>query len=160
MAENIEVYNILCDSVGIAPAPNNGTLRLPLKTVGLHGGHGTGLDTPADPVETIRPTASLAAEPTKSILVDPLRPSSASSAEAAAPTKIIGVDVPAPQTPDANGDGDGDGGGGGADGGGASAIDKVGSSVKDFWDWFTGKVSTWWGRVTGHKGSGGASGSE
>ena len=34
--QNTEVYNIVCDSVGIDPKPNNGTLRLPLKPVGLH----------------------------------------------------------------------------------------------------------------------------
>ena len=35
--QNIEVYNIVCDSLKIEPHPNNGTLRLPLKPVGLHG---------------------------------------------------------------------------------------------------------------------------
>ena len=34
--ENVEAYNIVCDSLGIEPRPNNGTLRLPLKPVGLH----------------------------------------------------------------------------------------------------------------------------
>ncbi|KAL6720853.1 hypothetical protein ACLMJK_002778 [Lecanora helva] len=34
--QNIEVYNIICDSIGLEPKPNNGTLRLPLKPVGLH----------------------------------------------------------------------------------------------------------------------------
>lgn len=34
--ENTEVYNIICDSLAIEPKPNNGTLRLPLKPVGLH----------------------------------------------------------------------------------------------------------------------------
>ncbi|KAL9103523.1 MAG: hypothetical protein Q9163_001441 [Psora crenata] len=34
--QNTEVYNILCDSLGIEPKPNNGTLRLPLRPVGLH----------------------------------------------------------------------------------------------------------------------------
>jgi predicted AlkP superfamily pyrophosphatase or phosphodiesterase len=34
--QNIEVYNLVCDSVGIVPKPNNGTLRLPLKPIGLH----------------------------------------------------------------------------------------------------------------------------
>jgi len=29
--QNTEVYNIVCDSLGIEPRPNNGTLRLPLK---------------------------------------------------------------------------------------------------------------------------------
>ena len=34
--QNIEVYNIVCDSVGVEPKANNGTLRLPLKPTGLH----------------------------------------------------------------------------------------------------------------------------
>lgn len=34
--QNIEVYNLVCDSVGIEPKPNNGTLRLPLQPIGLH----------------------------------------------------------------------------------------------------------------------------
>lgn len=34
--QNVEVYNIVCDSLGIEPNPNNGTLRLPFITVGLH----------------------------------------------------------------------------------------------------------------------------
>ena len=39
-AENTEVYNIICDSIGIEPKPNNGTLRLPLKPIGLHSDEG------------------------------------------------------------------------------------------------------------------------
>ena len=34
--QNTEVYNIICDSLGIEPKANNGTLRLPLKPEGLH----------------------------------------------------------------------------------------------------------------------------
>lgn len=34
--QNIEVYNIVCDSLGINPSSNNGTLRLPLQPLGLH----------------------------------------------------------------------------------------------------------------------------
>ena len=34
--QNTEVYNIVCDTLGIIPNPSNGTLRLPLKPVGLH----------------------------------------------------------------------------------------------------------------------------
>ncbi|KAI9926490.1 hypothetical protein MW887_004255 [Aspergillus wentii] len=34
--QNVNVYNIICDSLGIEPLPNNGTLRLPLQPVGLH----------------------------------------------------------------------------------------------------------------------------
>lgn len=50
--ENIEVYNIICDSLGIEPHPNNGTLRLPLKPVGLHSDYDEPLETPPDPVTT------------------------------------------------------------------------------------------------------------
>ncbi|KAH8816893.1 alkaline-phosphatase-like protein [Xylogone sp. PMI_703] len=46
--QNIEVYNILCDSLGLEPKPNNGTLRLPLKPVGLHSADTSPAD-PADP---------------------------------------------------------------------------------------------------------------
>lgn len=46
--ENIEVYNIICDSLGIDPKPNNGTLRLPLQTVGFHSPE-TSIKEPEDP---------------------------------------------------------------------------------------------------------------
>ncbi|KAL2023564.1 hypothetical protein VTK56DRAFT_2172 [Thermocarpiscus australiensis] len=145
--QNIEVYNILCDSVGIAPAPNNGTLRLPLKPVGLHSDEHAGPDTPADPVEINSKSTSQSPAPTKSILVSPVSATSV----APGPTKPVGVDEPAPQPQPTeqgsgtSGDGDSD-----SDSGDGSAIGKVESSVKNFWDWFTGKVSTWWGKVTGH----------
>ncbi|KAJ5352792.1 Type I phosphodiesterase/nucleotide pyrophosphatase/phosphate transferase [Penicillium brevicompactum] len=48
--QNVEVYNIICDSLGVDPLPSNGTLRLPLKPVGLHSDENTPvLETPADP---------------------------------------------------------------------------------------------------------------
>lgn len=37
----MNVYNIICDSLGIEPQPNNGTLRLPLQPVGLHSDDAT-----------------------------------------------------------------------------------------------------------------------
>jgi hypothetical protein len=44
------VYNIVCDSLGVDPLPGNGTLRLPLKPVGLHSDENAPvLDTPPDP---------------------------------------------------------------------------------------------------------------
>lgn len=50
--QNIEVYNIVCDSLGIVPHPNNGTLRLPLKPEGLHNDlDAPVLETPEDPGE-------------------------------------------------------------------------------------------------------------
>lgn len=52
--ENTEVYNIVCDSLGIEPKPNNGTLRLPLKPIGLHSDehNSTEDDLPDLPAET------------------------------------------------------------------------------------------------------------
>lgn len=48
--QNIEVYNIICDSLGIEPHPNNGTIRLPFKTEGFHHDEGAPeLETPHDP---------------------------------------------------------------------------------------------------------------
>lgn len=51
------MYNIICDSIGVEPAPNNGTLRLPLKPTGLHTDAGViKPEIPDDP-----PTHSLSA---------------------------------------------------------------------------------------------------
>jgi predicted AlkP superfamily pyrophosphatase or phosphodiesterase len=58
--QNIEVYNIICDSLGIKPHPNNGTLRLPLKTEGLHDDEDAPeLETPHDPVQESPPTSDI-----------------------------------------------------------------------------------------------------
>ncbi|GAB7365916.1 hypothetical protein MBLNU230_g7244t1 [Neophaeotheca triangularis] len=35
--QNIEVYNVVCDSLGIEPTKGNGTLRLPFQVDGVHG---------------------------------------------------------------------------------------------------------------------------
>lgn len=53
--ENTEVYNILCDSLGLEPKPNNGTLRLPLQPIGLHTPE-TMPEEPTDPVPVSVPT--------------------------------------------------------------------------------------------------------
>lgn len=46
----MNVYNILCDSLGIEPLPNNGTLRLPLQPIGLHSDEDVPvLEHPLDP---------------------------------------------------------------------------------------------------------------
>jgi len=50
VVENTEVYNIVCDSLGVEPKPNNGTLHLPLKPTGLHS------DTPEEPTPPDEPT--------------------------------------------------------------------------------------------------------
>ncbi|KAF2750965.1 Phosphodiest-domain-containing protein [Sporormia fimetaria CBS 119925] len=57
--QNIELYNIVCDSIGIEPRPNNGTLRLPLRPVGLHTDPDTPPDeTPQDPVTSSTPSST------------------------------------------------------------------------------------------------------
>ncbi|KAM0714843.1 hypothetical protein Q7P37_009307 [Cladosporium fusiforme] len=47
--QNIDVYGIVCDSLGLPPSSNNGTLRLPLSPVGLHSDAGPG-EIPEDPM--------------------------------------------------------------------------------------------------------------
>ncbi|KAA8648373.1 hypothetical protein EYZ11_007320 [Aspergillus tanneri] len=55
--QNVNVYNIICDSLGITPLPNNGTLRLPLKPVGFHSDEDTPpFDDPSDPPVSITAT--------------------------------------------------------------------------------------------------------
>lgn len=54
--QNIEVYNILCDSIGVHPKANNGTLRLPFKPNGVHGSDiFEGEDIPEDPPAVDQP---------------------------------------------------------------------------------------------------------
>jgi predicted AlkP superfamily pyrophosphatase or phosphodiesterase len=47
--QNTAVYGIVCDSLGLPPAPNNGSLRLPLKPIGMHSVAGPG-EIPEDPL--------------------------------------------------------------------------------------------------------------
>ena len=64
--QNTEVYNIVCDTLGIEPHPNNGTLRLPLKPEGLHDsgppGGGKVSDFPPEGTEP-EPSPSASQEP-------------------------------------------------------------------------------------------------
>lgn len=60
--ENINVYNIICDSIGITPLANNGTLRLPLKPVGLHSDE----DAPQDEMPEDPPISSSTPSPSPS----------------------------------------------------------------------------------------------
>jgi predicted AlkP superfamily pyrophosphatase or phosphodiesterase len=46
--QNTEVYGIVCDSLGLEPRPNNGTIRLPLKIIGYHT-DADSVDIPHDP---------------------------------------------------------------------------------------------------------------
>ncbi|KAK2075273.1 hypothetical protein P8C59_009413 [Phyllachora maydis] len=119
--QNIEVYNILCDSVGLAPRPNNGTLRLPLKPFGLHDEGAA--ETPPDPDPDPDPSASSSAHPA-SPSVNP-----------------VGVDQPSSDSGPGTALHDGE------DQGDKSTLDEIETSAQDFWDWFTGKVKDWWDKA-------------
>ncbi|KAJ5781264.1 Type I phosphodiesterase/nucleotide pyrophosphatase/phosphate transferase [Penicillium paradoxum] len=90
--QNTEVYNIVCDSLGVNPLPSNGTLRLPLKPVGLHSDKNTPvLDTPPDPPTQTSATAGplqQVPKPTTSATkaAPPPVPESTTSATEPAPT--------------------------------------------------------------------------
>ncbi|TLD07531.1 hypothetical protein PgNI_10753 [Pyricularia grisea] len=116
--QNIEVYNILCDSVGLDPVPNNGTLRLPLKPIGLHS--------PEAPIP------------------DAADPVTSSTAAQTAPTQSVGVD-PIPEPTPTESPGSNNGGDDGKDGDGRPKTAK--EKLEDLWRWFTGKVSKAWGKI-------------
>ena len=73
--QNVEIYNIVCDTLGVDPQPNNGTLRLPLKTIGLHSEQ-PAEDPPADLPPYSSETSSMA--PTVSPTRTPMPTSTAS----------------------------------------------------------------------------------
>lgn len=60
--QNIEIYNIVCDSLGLEPKPNNGSSRLPFKTSGVHGD--TEVEIPDDPppIDTSKPVVGTEVE--------------------------------------------------------------------------------------------------
>lgn len=88
MSENIEVYNIVCDSLGLQPQPNNGTLRLPLKTSGLH----SPATSPSEPADL--PASATAAEDADTVIhIDPIEASSAADPDVV-PPHFVGVDPP------------------------------------------------------------------
>ncbi|KAI0995405.1 putative pyrophosphatase/phosphodiesterase [Podosphaera aphanis] len=55
--QNIEVYNIICDSLKLAPRPNNGTIRLHSLPISLDQ-FDTTPEIPQDPEDRISPTAT------------------------------------------------------------------------------------------------------
>lgn len=127
---------MLCDSVGIEPRPNNGTLRLPLKSTGLHR--------PEDYPEA--PEDPAIERPTVPALADPARPTAppnsnkdssgkpppAPPADEKKPPASEDKEQPPPPPPS-----DEKGQGGGQDGEG----DKhKGGFLGGIWGWMTDKV--------------------
>ncbi|KAG6006437.1 hypothetical protein E4U21_007055 [Claviceps maximensis] len=70
--QNINVYNILCDTLGITPRPNNGTLRLPFRPIGTHSPENQEPH-PVDPPPSL-PTSEASSPHHPDILVDPPQP--------------------------------------------------------------------------------------
>lgn len=67
--ENIEVYNIICDSLGVKPLPNNGTLQLPLRPVGLHSDEGAPtVENPPDPPVSVSVSSTASVGPFPSVI--------------------------------------------------------------------------------------------
>lgn len=148
--ENIEVYNILCDSIGLAPIANNGTLRLPLRPIGLHDPEVV-MEEPPDPVSSytleptpVRPTlasqAPAATTASRSLGVDPVHTSSST------PNPVqVDPATPQPATPQPTGqaadEGDSKSSG--------NLLDDAKSAAKGFWDWLTDKFDGIWDKITG-----------
>ncbi|WQF83156.1 Putative Type I phosphodiesterase/nucleotide pyrophosphatase/phosphate transferase [Colletotrichum destructivum] len=140
--QNINVYNILCDSVGLIPEPNNGTLRLPLRPVGTHKSE----DTPAEPEDPVPPYTTTASQTTAS--------AQSTATHSSTPEKPIQVDpVPQPSSTEAPTE-DKQGGDDGEESQGAEedAIQKGKAAMIGIWDWLTDKFGKVWDKISGSKG--------
>jgi hypothetical protein len=139
--ENIEVYNIVCDSLGLDPKPNNGTIRLPLKPVGTHSPDTTP-ETPSDPPPSAQsqatPSASSASEAGADAVlsISPIEASSAAD-PGVIPPHFVGVDPAEEVNVDRPVVGDESG---------------LTDDEKTLWEWLTGKLEdakTWLAGITG-----------
>lgn len=92
--ENINVYNILCDSVSMKAMPNNGTLRLPLEVMGLHDPE-TVFEEPADPVSAAEGVSAVEDVSTGATSTLPV----ATGAESTEPSSTVSVEPTAKDKP-------------------------------------------------------------
>lgn len=121
---------MICESIGLEPLPNNGTLHLPLQVVGLHSDEDApGLESPEDPPKTT---------------TGPELPVST-----AAPPPTVPFETPTPEVPttpepepvpDTGADGGNTNNGNGEDGGAEpsdnSFFDEVKETLNSIKDWF------------------------
>jgi hypothetical protein len=114
------------------PLANNGTLRLPLKTAGLHDSEST-LDQPADPVST----TSLSPSTTPTSTATLLETSEAAPAQTSSLVQVDPVDEDK-EKPPSDGDDDDHQDDGQHRGGLLGA-----------WDWLTEKLDGLWDKLTG-----------
>ncbi|KAK7425850.1 hypothetical protein QQZ08_007699 [Neonectria magnoliae] len=172
--QNIEVYNMLCDSVGIEPQPNNGTLRLPLKPIGLHKPEETP-EEPTDPETSGKPGESKAPErpavpekptaPTRPTLpvvpsqparpTVPEKPSKAAKptepTEPTEPTKLTKSTEPSKSSEPTNPAKPSSGSKDSEDDDDEDDDEDDGDDDDDksFWEWLTDKVGKTWHKITG-----------
>ncbi|KAF5656698.1 ectonucleotide pyrophosphatase phosphodiesterase [Fusarium heterosporum] len=152
--QNIEVYNMLCDSVGLTPSPNNGTLRLPLKPVGVHQPEDTP-EEPEDPPtalkESARPTVGEKPHHIERPTVpqkhtQPERPTVPIATSGSTKTTIS---LKKPVKPSKTAAPSKDGGDKHEDSDSDSDSDDDDDKDEDIWDWFTHKVEKVWHKITG-----------
>ncbi|GAO16064.1 uncharacterized protein UV8b_02284 [Ustilaginoidea virens] len=158
--QNINVYNILCDSLHIQPRPNNGTLRLPLKPVGVH-------DAAAQPELPDPPPPALSAsqdapgrasaptsvaappQPTSGATPDqppasshdgPGRASSSFSSSSSSSSIPVAAAPPGPASQAASA---------GADAAAPGDASSIGDRLKGWWGWLADKLGHAWDSITG-----------
>ncbi|KAF4537122.1 Type I phosphodiesterase/nucleotide pyrophosphatase/phosphate transferase [Lasiodiplodia theobromae] len=144
--QNIQLYNIICDSLGIEPAPNNGTLRLPLKPVGLHSDVEPE-ESPADPPAPAAETTTLAGHVLSSTPSAPSSSPSATAAQssvaaAASSAAAATTTAPAPSNEETSEGGDDEGKSDGDDGEGKKGDEEEKEEKMSWWEWFTDKVNS------------------
>ncbi|KAF2146485.1 uncharacterized protein K452DRAFT_294058 [Aplosporella prunicola CBS 121167] len=157
--QNIELYNILCDSIGAEPKPNNGTLRLPLKPMGLHSEDDFSAEAPADPPAHSL-TSSTVSSATSSVATSAATSSTAtssalSSAKASAsstPASSAAVEPTAPTASEPE-EAEPQPSEGGVNDGEKDGEGKGEQKGKDWWEWFSDKVNAakGWALDTAHK---------
>lgn len=166
--QNIEVYNMVCDSIGVAPKASNGTLRLPLTPVGLHDSE-TVIEEPADPVpaytmETLSltststssssvkttattPAVKTTSAATTSTVTTSTAPANVKTSSSSLSTSATSTSSSAPK-PTAPSSGSDEDPGEDPD---QTALDKVTDAANHFWDWLTDKFEEAWEKVKGDK---------
>lgn len=137
------MYNILCDSIGLTPASNNGTLRLPLKPVGLHEDVPP-IEVPSDPVTSYSITSTPAPTPASitastASMPSPSAPEAAQSVgsdpvveDGSSTSNPVQVDKPEEEAKP-----------------GDSVWDWAKDAFGKAWTWTTGKAEEVWGKIQG-----------
>ncbi|CAK7270810.1 hypothetical protein SEPCBS57363_004294 [Sporothrix epigloea] len=174
--QNIEVYNMICDSISIDPKPNNGTLRLPLNPTGLHSA--APIEEPADPVPAYtkesttilidtqttkvatvgvdpvgtKPTMTPTFTPTASVDVDPVVISSPTSKATvssltSSSSSLVSPPLPSPTSGSDKGSGDEDD---------KDTLNKVADAASELWGWLTDKIGEAWDKLKSSASSGGS----